>query len=139
MSPEAAAALAREGLVTYSVVIEPPVKERCEGKKREARAQARARTRLRSAKVLDANNAFLCEALMHDRSENGMRLLLSRNIGLPLRFGIYDDDTGDIVTASLVWRRAQTVGIRVVRNAPPAPLKPTQKAALAGRYYGMRD
>jgi hypothetical protein len=128
LSREAAQSLARQGVVAYSVVVE---------ERREARAQTRARTRLRSAKVIDANNAFLCEALVHDRSPDGMRLLLARNVGLPSRFGVFDDENGELVTATLAWRRGHTIGLRIARRGPPTPMTPAQKRALGGRYYGM--
>ena len=140
LSPEAAASLARQGVVTYSVATaEAPATLRGDGKGKEARAQARARVRLRSAKVIDINNVFLCEALVQDRSADGMRLLLARNVGLPKRFGVYDDLSGEVVTTTLAWRRGQTLGLRVQRHGAPSPMTPAQKAALSGRYYGMRD
>lgn len=140
LSPEAAASLARQGVVTYSVTTaEPPAPLSRDGKGKEARAQARARVRLRSAKVIDANNVFLCEALVQDRSADGMRLLIARNIGLPKRFGVYDDLSGEVATTTLVWRRGQTLGLRIQRHGPPSPMTPARKTALSGRYYGMRD
>jgi hypothetical protein len=140
LSPEAAASLARQGVVTYSVTtVQPQAPQRRDGNGKEARRQARARVRLRSAKVIDANNVFLCEALVQDRSPGGMRLLLARNVGLPKRFGVYDDLSGDVATAALAWRRGQTLGVRIQRDGPPSPMTPAQMAALAGHYYAMRD
>jgi len=135
LSREAAESLARQGIATYSVDLD----ERPAPRAKEARAQARARTRLRSAKVIDANNAFLCEALVHDRSPDGMRLLLARNVGLPPRFGVFEDENGELVTATLAWRRGHTIGLRIARRGPPAPMTPAQKRALGGGYYAMPD
>lgn len=106
---------------------------------RETRNDVRRRTRLNSAKILDGASAFLCEALIQDRSASGLRLLLSRNLGLPPRFGVHDDATGEIVTASAVWRRERAIGARILSRGPPAPLSVTELAALAGLYYGMPD
>ncbi len=130
LSREAASALALRGQVAYRVIATTGG---------EHRRDARRRTRLRSAKVLDAANGFLCEAVIHDRSSSGLRLLLARNVGLPPRFGVYDDETGEVVTVTAAWRRGQTLGARVVREGPITPLKPSQKLALGGRYYAMRD
>jgi hypothetical protein len=105
---------------------------------RELRADARRRTRLRSAKVLDAANAFVCEAIIQDRSAAGLRLLLARNVGLPGRFGVHDDETGEVLTVTAAWRRGQTLGVRVLQRGPVAPLKPSDRLALGGRYYGVR-
>jgi hypothetical protein len=132
LSREAAAALARRGQVAYRVI-------ETAGAGVEHRRDARRRTRLRSAKVLDAANGFVCEAIIHYRSPSGLRLLLARNVGLPARFGVYDDETGEVVTATAAWRRGQTLGVRVLREAPILPLRPSQKLALSGRYYAVRD
>ncbi len=103
------------------------------------RADARRRTRLNAAKILDGAGAYLCEALIQDRSVSGLRLRLARNLGLPPRFGVHDDCTGEIVTVATVWRRELTLGARIVARGPPAPLRAVQRLALAGRFYGVRD
>ena len=94
LSREAALSLARGGRVAYRVI--DPSGAASSGALRgsELRGDARRRTRLRSAKVLDAANAFACEAMIQDRSVAGLRLLLARNVGLPGRFGVHDDETG---------------------------------------------
>ena len=130
LSAEAAASLLRRGVVLYR---ETPTRAG------EARLFPRARRRLYSAKVLDGDSAFLCEAALLDASPGGMRLRLARNVGLPPRFGVLDDQTGEACTVSQVWRRDQTVGVRIHEREPPRPLRPVEKAALLGRYYGVRD
>ncbi len=115
--------LLREGRAAYRV---------------EARGAARRRTHLQSAKILDAAGAFLCDATVQDMSAQGLRLLMAKNCGLPARFGVHMDLTGDLLTAALAWRRERVVGARVLAHAPPAPLKPVDRAALAGRYYAVR-
>ncbi len=115
--------LLREGRAAYRV---------------EARGAARRRTHLQSAKILDAAGAFLCHATVQDMSAQGLRLLMAKNCGLPARFGVHMDLTGELLTAALAWRRERVVGARVLAHAPPAPLKPVDRAALAGRYYAVR-
>jgi hypothetical protein len=131
LTPRAAAALAEQGIVAYS--------EAQPRHAREARALKRRRTRLRSAKLIDAENAFLCEALVQDLSSGGMRLRLARNIGLPKRFGVYDDVSGALYTVSQAWRRELVVGVRIHASGPPSPMKRSDRSALGGRYYGVRD
>jgi hypothetical protein len=114
--------LVREGHAAYRV---------------EARGATRQRARLQSAKILDGSGAFLCEATIKDHSAAGLRLLLSRNCGLPARFGVHLDLTGEILTATQAWRRERVVGIRILALAPPAPLKDSDRTALAGRYYAV--
>jgi hypothetical protein len=104
----------------------------------EARGAARRRTHLQSAKILDGDGGYLCDAIVQDVSELGMRLLLARNCGLPSRFGVHMDLTGEVVTGAPAWRRERLVGVRVLSFAPPAPIKPVDRAALKGRYYGVR-
>jgi hypothetical protein len=131
LSREAVLSLAQRGHVTYRILP-------ASGLGADQRVDARRRTRLRSAKVLDAANAFLCEAVIQDRSAAGLRLLLARNVGLPAHFGVHDDETGDILTGTAAWRRGQTVGVRVLRKSPPTPLKRHDRLALSGRYYAVR-
>src|ERR1700722_3192166 len=53
------------------------------GKSDHLRAHPRERSRLRSAKLLDGAYRFLCEGRICDRSRNGLRLALARDIVLP--------------------------------------------------------
>ncbi len=124
LSQAASAALLSRGVVLYRE-IEPRVGE--------ARLFPRARRRLYSAKILDGDSGFLCEAVLVDASPGGMRLLLARNVGLPPRFGVHDDQTGELYTVSQVWRRGQAVGVRIHDNAPPRPMRPAERLALSGR------
>ena len=82
--------LAERGQVAYRVVrVVPPPPPRpaaaASPPEGESRAQVRRKTRLRSAKVLDEANRFLCEAVVQNRSAEGFRLLLARNVALPAR------------------------------------------------------
>ena len=128
LSAEAAAELVRQGLALYD-----------ETSTSDGRSAHRLRTRLRSAKILDSENAFLCDAVLQDLSAGGMRLVLHRNIGLPPRFGVHDDGSGEIFTVSQAWRRGQTLGVRIHSRNAPRPMKPVARAALSGKYYGIRD
>ena len=96
-----------------------------------------AAARLQSAKILDGSGAFLCEATIKDHSAAGLRLLLARNCGLPARFGVHLDLTGEILTVTQAWRRDRLVGVRVLALGPPAPIKASERTALAGRYYAV--
>lgn len=104
----------------------------------EARGEGRRRTHLQSAKILDASGAFLCDASVQDVSAAGLRLALAKNCGLPARFGVHLDLTGEVLTATCAWRRERLIGVQVVARLPPAPLSAQRRAALAGRYYALR-
>ena len=114
--------LVREGRAAYRV---------------EARGAARRRTHLQSAKIIDGAGAFVCEATIQDVSALGLRLLLARDCGLPMRFGVHLDMTGEVLTAATAWRRGRLVGARVLAFAAPGPLRPSDRAALRGRYYAV--
>ena len=138
-----ARAMARRGQVAYAVfdpVRETPRPEppRPMATGRELRLAGRRRTRLRSAKILDGSNAFFCDCLIHDRSATGLGLTLARDVGLPAQFQVHDDETGAVESVATVWRRGATLGVRF-SGYGGATLKPSDRMALRGRYYGVRD
>jgi len=57
-------------------------------------------------------------------------LLLARNVGLPSRFGVYDDATGEIVTVAAAWRRGPLSACEFW-SGPARPLKRSDRTALA--------
>jgi hypothetical protein len=130
--------LARRNLVSYAVV-EAPAPPPSPGKAIEKRFSARRPLRLRSGKLLDAQNRFLCECLMRDRSGQGLRLTLAKNIGLPTRCHLYDDETGSLHAITTIWRRSGVLGVRFCTAARPPTIKESDRSALRGRYYAVRD
>lgn len=131
--------LAQRGQVGYSVVVsEPEAKLTADGRP-ENRGAGRRRTRLRSGKILDETNKFLCDCLIHDRSATGLRLALPRDIDLPAHFHVHDDETAAIDVVSAMWRRGAIVGVRYKSMASQASVKPSVRAALRSRYYGVPD
>ena len=134
-----ARALALRGQVAYCVV-EPSREQRPKDDgRRDHRVAGRRRTRLRSAKVLDAAGKFVCECLVHDRSASGLRLTLARNLGLPAHFRVHDDETGQVDVVETVWRRGAVLGVRYSRALAAAPIKPTDRSALQGLFYAVPD
>jgi hypothetical protein len=131
--------LASRNLVSYEVVEPPRDVPPAPGKSTEKRSSARRRLRLRSGKLLDAQNKFLCECLVRDRSGHGLCLVLARNIGLPARCRLYDDETGSLSAIATVWRRGSQVGVRYSFTAKPLAIKESDRSALRGRYYAIPD
>lgn len=127
-------ALARRGRVAYSVLAAPSSRGTS-----DKRTSERRRSRLRSAKLLDVNNRFLCECLINDYSGTGLRLTLLKNIGLPNQCALFDDSTGEVRAVATVWRRDLVVGIRYRLNDRLAPLSKSAWTALRGRYYAVPD
>ena len=134
-----AKSLARRSLVSYEVVIAPPVEPAPDAPPREKRSSARRRLRLRSAKLLDVKNAFISECLVRDESAHGLCLKLMRNIGLPSRCHLYDDESGAINVVATMWRRGTLLGVRYCTGATPVVMKPSDRSALRGRYYAVAD
>ena len=93
--------------------------------------------RLRSAKLLDSAYRFVCEGRICDRSRDGLRLALARNIGLPPRLAVHIDETGEVRDARIVWRRGATIGVRLHEAATADALKPSDRYALRQRYYAV--
>jgi hypothetical protein len=101
------------------------------------RAQARERTRLRSAKLLGAGCRFLCEGRICDRSRNGLRLALARDMTLPAQLAVHIDETSEVREAEIVWRRGATIGIRLRGALPADAMTASQRFALKERYYAI--
>lgn len=104
---------------------------------REKRADARERTRLRSAKALDDVYRFLCECRICDRSLNGLQIRLVRNVCVPRLFAVHIDETGEVRRARVMWRKGLMLGVRLYDLAPPGALKPSDRLALSERYYAI--
>ena len=139
--PEAALELGRKlagrGEIAYWAVspeARPPERVRP-----ELRAHPRERTRLRSAKLLDGTYRFICEGRICDRSRNGLRLALARDITLPPQLAVHVDETSEVREAKVIWRRGATIGIRLHSAAPADALRPCDRHALRERYYAIPD
>jgi hypothetical protein len=131
--------LAQRGQVAYRVLVESKAVQATNRRQRENRANARKKCRLDSGKVLDNDNRFICECLIYDRSQRGLRLKLPRNLALPKTFRLYDDWSCEISLVSAVWRRDSVLGVRRSRTFDRAEVKETVWKALRGRYYAVRD
>jgi hypothetical protein len=135
-----AKSLARRDLVAYEIVTTAPDNGApTEVAAREKRSSARKRLRLRSAKLLDMRNVFICECLVRDQSQQGLCLKLLKNVGLPQRCHLYDDETGAVGVVTTMWRRDTLLGVRYCTSATPVELKESDRAALRGRYYAVPD
>ena len=127
--------LAQRGEIAYWVVSsdEPSPPD----KRADQRAQARERTRLRSAKLLDGGCHFLSEGRICDRSRDGLRLALARDVALPLQLAVHIDETSEVREAKVVWRRGSTIGVRLQRLLPADAMTASRRYALRERYYAI--
>lgn len=127
--------LAKRGEIAYWVV--SPEGRPPEGKRPDQRRRPRERTHLRSAKLLDGTHRFLCEGRICDRSRDGLRLALARDIALPPQLAVHIDETSEVREAEVIWRRGSTIGIRLRSAAPAGALRPCDRYALRERYYAI--
>lgn len=104
----------------------------------DRRGSPRQRTRLRSGKLVDAAGRFLTECLLHDLSPRGVRLKLPPGITLPRLLQIYDDQTGTVHQATVLWRRDRDAGVAfgpVVNDNRSRAVA----AEMKRKFYAVRD
>lgn len=121
---------------TYTVLIHadpqpspPPVA----GERRRA---PRRRTRLRSAKIIDARGRFITDCLVQDLSATGVRLRLPEAFSLPATFQIYDDQSELLHNAVLSWQRAGEAGVRF-ETVADQPRDHVVAADMRRKYYKL--
>jgi hypothetical protein len=127
--------LASRGEIAYCVVSEDG--HSTAGKGADLRAQPRQRTRLRSVKLLDGGCRFLSEGRICDRSRDGLRLALARDVTLPPRLAVHIDETSEVRVAKIIWRCGSTIGVRLQGTLPADAMNASRRSALRERYYAI--
>jgi hypothetical protein len=127
--------LASRGEIAYCVVSDGG--RPSAAKNADLRAYPRERTRLRSAKLLDGGCRFLTEGRICDRSPDGLRMALARNVSLPRKLAVHIDETSELREATIIWRRGSTVGIRLQGALPEDAMTASRRSALRERYYAI--
>lgn len=127
------------GDFTYTVVVAPLRAEpaRVPAAGTERRRTTRHRTRLRSAKVVDGAGAFMTDCLVHDLSDRGGRLRLPPGVVLPRTIQIYDDQTGHLYRATVLWRRGGDVGVLLDPPRNDAQSRAVAQA-LRRKFYAVK-
>ena len=137
--PEAALKLGRKlasrGEIAYCVVSDGG--RPSAAKNADLRAYPRERTRLRSAKLLDGGCRFLSEGRICDRSRDGLRMALARDVSLPRKLAVHIDETAEVREAKIIWRRGSTIGVRLQEAVPADAMTATRRSALRERYYAI--
>ena len=106
-------------------------------KSADLRAHPRERTRLRSAKLLDGSCRFLSEGRICDRSRDGLRLALARDVTLPRKLAVHIDETSEVREVTIIWRRGSTIGIRLQGTLSSDAMTASRRSALSERYYAI--
>jgi hypothetical protein len=121
--------LPREGVVTYSVVVETSASFV------ERRREARRPVHLQSGKILDGGERFLTEFLYKNRTQGGIRLRLAQRVSLPRSILLYDDQQGALLAANVIWQNGVDAGCRMKGRWPH-----NEKLVLrmSGPYYAVQ-
>ncbi|CAN2533816.1 hypothetical+protein [Methylocapsa aurea] len=121
--------LPREGVVTYSVVVETSASVG------ERRREARRPVHLQSGKILDGGERFLTEFLYKNRTQGGIRLRLAQRVPLPRSILLYDDQQGALLAANVIWQNGVDAGCRMKGRWPH-----NEKLILrmSGPYYSVQ-
>ena len=127
--------LASRGEIAYCVVSDGG--RPSAAKNADLRAYPRERTRLRSAKLLDGGCRFLSEGRICDRSRDGLRMALARDVSLPRKLAVHIDETAEVREAKIIWRRGSTIGVRLQEAVPADAMTASRRSALRERYYAI--
>lgn len=101
----------------------------------DRRVAPRRAQRLNWGKALDAADRFLCDCLIADRTQAGARLRLARNVVPPPAFQLFEEASGAIYAARIVWRRGSEIGCRLSRA--PTPGKAQAARRMRSRNYAL--
>lgn len=101
----------------------------------DRRGAPRRIARLKWGKALDPADRFLCDCVIADRGEGGARLRLARNVVLPPLFQFFDEDSGEIYAARIVWRRGIEIGCRLSWSATSGKTQAVRR--MKSRYYAI--
>ena len=103
----------------------------------DRRGDQRRRTRLRSGKIITDNGQFIIECQIVDRSSFGGKLRLPKVLSLPARVMLYDDQTGELFHATVIWRRDRETGIRFTATERNERFRAIADA-MRRKFYAMR-
>ena len=103
----------------------------------DRRGDQRRRTRLRSGKIITDKGQFVIECLIVDRSSFGGKLRLPKIWPLPARVMLYDDQSGELFHATVIWRRDRETGIRFTATERNERFRAIADA-MRRNFYAMR-
>ena len=103
----------------------------------DRRGDQRRRTRLRSGKIISDDGQFVIECLIVDRSALGGKLRLPKLSPLPARVMLYDDQSGELLQATVIWRRDRETGIRFSATERNERFRAIADA-MRRKFYAMR-
>jgi hypothetical protein len=99
----------------------------------EKRRAPRTRTYLGAHIIIDKTSLFSC--VIKSRSDSGYGLKLGSTQGVPDRFWLLDDKSGDRHFCRVAWRKRNALGVEIVTpeaSDPPLPDFATYASRLNG-------
>ncbi|WP_279480008.1 hypothetical protein [Aureimonas sp. SK2] len=103
----------------------------------ERRTATRRTTRLRPGKLLGADDAFLCDCAVVERSPEGARIRAFAAVErvLPETLTLYDEVETKRWQARIVWARGAELGLRI--EAGGEPVSDAERHRIAGPFYAV--
>ena len=97
----------------------------------------RRRTRLRSGKIANLDNRFVCECQIVNRTldRSGARLRLVDPVPVPQHFRLFDDELATLFVACTIWRHGRDLGVRLQILDRQQDTAAAGIAALTGKFY----
>jgi hypothetical protein len=100
-------------------------------KNRDLRSEPRFRTHLRSGRIYDLQQRFICDCVIRDRSSHGARLLLPKNVTPPNMICFLDEELKEFLRAEVRWRQDREIGIFKLRLGDERWTRPARAAAAS--------
>ena len=82
---------------------------------KDKRGEPRFGTKLRGGRIYDAQQRLICHCVVRDRSANGARLLLPKNVAPPGQICFFDEELKELFRAQVRWRQDREIGILKLR------------------------
>ena len=105
----------------------------------DKRIHKRRRARFMTAKAIDHEGRFLCDCVILDQSESGLRLRHPPETPPPIIFSLHDDQTQEILGVSVAWRKGAMIGVRVIHRNGVEYVAPAKRNALSNPYYAVNN
>lgn len=83
--------------------------------------KASRRRVLKVGKIVFADAMRVIDCTIRDMSQEGARLIIANSIGVPDTFTLFEQSTGLLYPASIVWRQPGALGVKF--DGPPTSIQ----------------
>lgn len=102
----------------------------------ERRSERRLIKRMNWGKTLSIRSEFLSECQIANQTSKGACLRIARRVHIPRFFLLYNDNSGVILEAEVIWRRGMDLGCQFAGK--PNKSRAELARRMCARYYGIR-